>query len=146
MEKLIITPRVLGDAHPSRVSRQQLKVLMNLPVRLISGEEVIDVLPLPEDEVPSTRYLTPCIGKLLNPPEKTIFPTPDELIEFFQGLHPGDLLTNQEVALMYRTSLRTISRLANRGYLKRYRIAANLSLYKRSELRFIPPIIEQQVA
>ena len=132
MKKLDFLPRELSAV---RYQKQQLKVTMNLPVRFVADNKIVDVLPIePDPSLP----LKPKLGSLLCPLEKVVYPTPNELILFFRDCQLGDLVTTEELALKLDVGRRSITRLASIGQLKRYRIDPSQTLYKLSEL---PPII-----
>jgi len=130
MENLLLTPREFVVA---RNHAQQLKLMMNLPVRLISENQVLDVLPLEQLAMPMRRKPN---RTLLNPLQ---FPTPNQLMDFFKKCKHDDLITAKEVAAIYNVTQRTIAMWAQKGLLCRYMLASGLTLYKRVEL----PSIEQ---
>jgi hypothetical protein len=111
--------------------RQQLKVIMNLPVRLISDDKIMDVLPLRLD--PNGTYVPKLKRKYLvaNP---FVGNTPDQLIAFFHDCQLGDLLLPVQVAEHYNVSHSTIKRWSREGILKRVRITFDYTVYKRCEL------------
>lgn len=131
MENLALFPEPIVAA---RNHRQQLKVLMNLPVRLVSENQTIDVLPLqnPDGTLVNFKKRKVVVDPL-------IFPTPNELIQFFKGCQENDLLNTTELAKIYSVDRRTITRWSAKGILIRYMLASGLTLFKRSEL----PTIEQ---
>lgn len=119
------------NTSPARTNTQQLKVIMNLPVRLISDNKVMDVIPIPEQYIaPDKRRVI----KFANVYADFSNYTPDELIDFFQNSKHGDFLTPKQVAFMYDVTSRTISTWAAKGLLKRYMLSFSLILYKRDEL------------
>lgn len=119
----------------ARNNAQQLKVIMNLPVRLTTDNQVIDVLPLTDDPdyLPKKIRRNSGVGKML-------WPTANELIRFFHGCRENDLLNNREVASIYQVHPRTIRVWVSKGILRNYRLAQHLTLYKRSELPSIEKI------
>lgn len=128
MEQILVLNPI---ASPARTHAQQLKVIMNLPVRLISEDQIIDVVPLPEPYIaPSQKRIL----KLGNTKPHVVNYTPDQLIDFFRGAHYGDFLTTREVAYRYDVSTTTINAWSAKGFLKRYILTQSLTLYKRDEL------------
>lgn len=119
----------------ARNNAQQLKVIMNLPVRLTTENQVIDVLPLTDDPnyLPKRRRRTSSVVSI-------IWPTPNDLIRFFHTCQENDLLNNKEVAAIYQVHPRTIRSWVAKGILQNYRLAQHLTLYKRSELPSVEKI------
>lgn len=116
---------------PAKTQAQQLKVIMNLPVRIISDDKVMDVVPIPTmDIAPSKRRII----KFVRNNRNRSYPTPDQLIDFFSACQHGDLLTPAQVAYYYDVTIRTIRSWASKNLLKNYRLSASLILYKRDEL------------
>jgi len=132
MKKMDFLPRELTSV---RYQKQQLKVTMNLPVRFVTDNQIVDVLPIEADP---TLPLKPKLGYLLCPLEKMVYPTPDELIIFFRGCQFGDLVTTDELAEILQITRWTVTRLAKMGKLKNHRLNPSQTLYKLSEL---PPVI-----
>lgn len=116
---------------PARTQSQQLKLVMNLPVRVIAEGKEMDILPLSSDE-----FRLPAIAKkmcLKSTTEHSYFTT-NEMIDFFCGSEKDDLLFRYEVCLIYNIGITTLKTWVKKGIVKRYLITPNLSLYKRSEL------------
>lgn len=113
----------------ARNQNQQMKLILNLPVRLVSEEQIIDVFPLENEPDFIPRKLNSHYQF-----EEVIFPTPNDLIRFFKYLNENDLLTIDEVAAFYHISTRTVRKWASKGVLHKYRLANGLSLFKRCEL------------
>lgn len=126
MENLNLFPSHYAAA---RNQNQQMKLTLNLPVRLVSEEQTIDVFPLANDPDFLPRKLNPNYHF-----EEVIFPSPNELIRFFKPLRENDLLTTAEVAAYYHVHIRTVSRWAEKGFLHACRLCPSLTLYKRCEL------------
>lgn len=126
MEDLNLIPSRYAAA---RNQNQQMKLILNLPVRLVSEEQTIDVFPLANDPDFLPRKLNSHYQF-----ENWIFPTPNELIRFFKPLKENDLLTAAEVAAFYNVNIHTVRKWASKGVLHAYRLANGLSLYKRCEL------------
>ena len=133
MNNLTIFPGIKWTA---RNYKQQLKLIMQLPVRITSEDKSVDILPLAR-----FNHLGEPLFHFRGLSEEDAFrnATPNELIVFFQGCRLDDLLTTSEVALWYGLSTKKVRRLAEVGLLKRYRLTCDLTLYKRSEL----PAIEK---
>lgn len=126
-ETVLFSPNSLMEVN----HRRQLKVIMNLPVRLICEDKVMDVLPIALD--PSGEYLP--VKKIRRTYVSTVNnSTPDQMILFFQSRQLGSLLTTEEVAAYYNVAKVTIRRWALNGALKNYRIGSCITLYKREEL------------
>lgn len=123
---LIVLPKEMVAA---RTYGHQLKVLMNLPVRLVSENQVLDVLPLTDDPnyVPKRRRkrsdLMPITYYTLN-----------EMLLFFNGCILDDLLFPTDVAKIYQIDVSTVFKWSKIGLLKKYRLLPSLTIYKRSEL------------
>jgi hypothetical protein len=126
MENLNLIPSQYAAA---RNHNQQMKLILNLPVRLVSEEQTIDVFPLANDPNFIPRKLNSRFQF-----EDWIFPTPNELIRFFKPLNENDLLTAADVAAFYHVNIRTVRRWASKGVLHSYHLSSSLTLYKRSEL------------
>lgn len=121
--------------------RKQLKVIMNLPVRIIADNQIMDVLPLEVDQlgvvgIKKRRY------KYLNP--NFINATADEMIAFFSPLKPGDLMTRRQVCNYYNVGVTTISTWSRLGIIHVYRFSLNLSFYKVCELPSLEQIYQLQ--
>ena len=131
MKEMVILP---AEVSVARNQSQQLKVIMNLPVRLISENQVIDVLPIEENLplISSTRK-----RRILESTVQFVFPTPNQLIAFFTCCEFDDLMNVYEVASYYQVHPTTISSWCRKGILKRYRIAPNITFLKKSELPVI---------
>lgn len=143
MENLMILP---NDVKIRRSNNQQLKVIMNLPVRLVSEEQTIDVLPLAEtNPARPTGQLeaggptltvqhwsrVPGIKELFTPP---VFPTCDELITFFKGCEIGDLIRISDLAAFTGIAQSTLNRWTMQGIVKKYVLTQSLTVFKISEL------------
>ena len=126
MENLNLFPSQYAAA---RNQNQQMKLILNLPVRLVSEEQTIDVFPLANDPDFLPRKLNSHYQF-----EDWIFPTPNELILFFKPLNENDLLTAADVAAFYHVNIRTVRRWTSKGVLHGYRLSSTLTLYKRCEL------------
>jgi len=132
MENLMILP---NDVKIRRSNNQQLKVIMNLPVRLVSEEQTIDVLPLAETippGYPGQHYSRiPGIKELLTPP---VFPSCDELITFFKGCELGDLIRISDLSAFTGIAKSTLNRWTLLGIIKKYVLTSSLTVFKISEL------------
>jgi hypothetical protein len=132
MKDLVLLPTSIVAA---RNHSQQLKVIMNLPVRLVSEDQVIDVLPLQDDP----NYVPKRIRR--NYEEITfLYPNANQLIHFFYGCEENNLLTIKEVAAIYSVSKRTIHTWTSKGLIFSYRLAPSMTFYKKSELPTIAQI------
>ena len=131
MKQMVILP---AEISPARNQSQQLKVIMNLPVRLISDNQVIDVLPIEENFplIPATRK-----RRILESNVQFVFPNANKLITFFKGCELDDLMNIYEVASYYQVHPTTIGAWCRKGILKRYRIAPNITFFKKSEIPVI---------
>jgi|GEM_PF-2156048 len=128
MEKVLLFN---GSSVPARTNQQQLKVIMNLPVRVISDNKVMDILPLVTEMVDSSPFI-PRRGNL--PMAPFVQPTLNQMIIFFQDCKLDDLIYSKEVASIYQIAQRTVRKWTNRGIFINYRITPSLTVYKRSEL------------
>lgn len=128
MEKVLVLSAVSNVA---KTQAKQLKIIMNLPVRIISDNKVMDIEPLVEVALPViTRekrlyrwYISDINTKELN-----------FIITFFKGCELDDLVTKEQVAQIYQVSVSSVQRWTITGHLKATRITNNLTVYKRSEL------------
>jgi len=123
----------------ARNSRQQLKLVMQLPVRISTGDKTVDFLPLVtsnavENSLTQRRFILDG--------EPFINATPNEMIVFFHQCELNSLLTPGEVAKHYGFNKSKVRKLAENGILIRYRLTNDLTLYKRDEL----PTLEQLLA
>src|ERR1035437_8368107 len=123
----------------ARNSRQQLKLVMQLPVRISTGDKTVDFLPLVtsnsvENSLTQRRFILDG--------EPFINATPNEMIVFFHQCELDSLLTPSEVAMHYGFNKSKVRKLAEIGFLIRYRLTNDLTLYKRAEL----PTLEQLLA
>ena len=123
-----------NDVKIRRSNNQQLKVIMNLPVRLVSEEQTIDVLPLAET-IPTITVQhwsrIPGIKELFTPP---VFPTCDELITFFKGCELGDLIRISDLSAFTGIAKSTLNRWTLLGIIKKYVLTSSLTVFKISEL------------
>ena len=122
---------------PARTNQQQLKIIMNMPVRVISGNKVMDILPLATERVESSLFI-PRRRNLSLAPFKQ--PTLNQMILFFQDCKLDDLIYSKEVASIYQIAQRTVNKWTNRGVFINYRITPSLTVYKRSELPTIAEV------
>lgn len=125
----------------ARNSRQQLKLVMQLPVRISTGDKTVDFLPLVNPRGPGVENSLTQRRFILDG-EPFINATPNELIVFFHQCELDSLLTTEEVAKHYGFNKRRVRKLAENGFLIRYRLTNDLSLYKRAEL----PTFQQLLA
>ena len=117
----------------ARNSRQQLKLVMQLPVRISTGDKTVDFLPIVNTRVPGVENsLTQ--RRFILEGEPFLNATPNELIVFFHQCKLDSLLTPDEVAKYYGFNKSKVRKLAGIGFLIRYRLTNDLTLYKRSEL------------
>ena len=117
----------------ARNSRQQLKLVMQLPVRISTGDKTVDFLPLVNTRVPGVENSLTQRRFILDG-EPFINATPNEMIVFFHQCELDSLLTPGEVAKHYGFNKSKVRKLAEIGFLIRYRLTNDLTLYKRSEL------------
>ena len=125
----------------ARNSRQQLKLVMQLPVRISTRDKTVDFLPLVtprglgvENSLTQRRFILDG--------EPFINASPNEMIVFFHQCELDSLLTPGEVAKHYGFNKSKVRKLAEIGFLIRYRLTNDLTLYKRAEL----PTLEQLLA
>jgi len=126
-ETVLFSPNSLMEVN----HRRQLKVIMNLPVRLICEDKVMDVLPLSLDPIGINGL---AIRKRMYYNTATSNWSADEMIAFFQSCELGSLMTPQEVADHYGISKCVLSEWASHGLLKNYRISSSITFYKKAEL------------
>jgi hypothetical protein len=134
MEKVLLFSKA---SQPARTNQQQLKFIVNLPVRVISDNKVMDILPIATEEV---EALPVRFRRRLNFNTQCCCQSFNDMILFFQGCKLDDLVNAFEVATIYQVSYRIIRTWAEKGILIRYRITNTLSVYKRSELPTIAAI------
>ena len=131
----LINMKNLNFLDPIRVvarnSRQQLKLVMQLPVRISTGDKTVDFIPLVSPN-PVENTLTQ--RRFILEGEPFINATPNEMIVFFHQCELDSLLTTGEVAKHYGFNKSKVRKLAENGLLIRYRLTNDLTLYKRSEL------------
>ena len=131
----LINMKNLNFLDPIRVvarnSRQQLKLVMQLPVRISTGDKTVDFIPLVSPN-PVENTLTQ--RRFILEGEPFINATPNEMIVFFHQCEFDSLLTPGEVAKHYGFNKSKVRKLAESGFLIRYRLTNDLTLYKRSEL------------
>jgi len=123
---------LLGGNKVSVQNSKQVKLIMNLPVRVISDEKVIDILPLELD--PNMVYVKKFKKRLLGPRTYLRDFTPDEMTIFFHSCSVGDLYLMSQVCNHYGVCKSTIARWAALGRLKRYQLTSTFTVYKVSEL------------
>ena len=115
----------------ARTQNQQLKMIMQLPVRIITDEKVLDILSIDAPN-PVVNSLTE--RRLIINDEPFMNATPNEMIVFFHQCSLDELLTTDEVAKHYGVKTKRIRTWGSSGILKRYRLTNDLTLYKRGEL------------
>src|ERR1035437_734325 len=125
----------------ARNSRQQLKLVMQLPVRISTGDKTVDFLPLVTPRGPGVENSLTQRRFILDG-EPFINASPNEMIVFFHQCELDSLLTPGEVAKHYGFNKSKVRKLAEIGFLIRYRLTNDLTLYKRAEL----PTLEQLLA
>jgi len=128
MEKVLLFN---GPSVPARTNQQQLKVIMNLPVRVISDNKVMDILPLVSKKGSNVPFI-PRRG--YSTFEPFVQPTLNQLIAFSQGCKMDDLVYPHQVALIYQIAIRIVRKWTNRGLFKSYRLNPTMTVFKRSEL------------
>jgi len=126
MENLLLSTTEIVHA---RNHSQQLKVMMNLPVRLVSENQVLDVLPIePDPSLMPVKRIRKNYGPYF------VNPSADTLIDFFHSCKKGDLLYPEEVCKIYQITKKTLRLWKLAGLVKSYRISTNLVFYKTYEL------------
>lgn len=127
MEPVNVMPTIIKQV---KTNSNQLKLVMNLPVRFSSEGKDFDVYPIPEQELlmPVERIITHRI------PHSVYCSSLDEIIDFFKQQEHGDLMSMGEVAMYFDVSIKTIQRWSKAGLLKRYFITRAFCVYKRKEL------------
>ena len=115
----------------ARLHQRQLKVTMDLPVRLVTGDQVVDVIPLPAK--PGKSYKD-SLGYKLSDHIQPVYYSIDQIRDFFIESKKDDLVSLPDLAMMFQVSLRTIQNLAHAKKLKCYYLTHSMTLAKLSEL------------